>query len=332
MTATAIPIPAFEPMLPQTADAPFDSPDWAFEPKLDGMRIMAFREGSSVRLMTRAGIDNAADFPWLVEAIRNLPLTRVVLDGEVVALDSKGIPSFPLLQNRLTNRARLAFYVFDLLWFDDRNVSRETLSDRRQLLEALFLAIPSESPIKLNGSVPGQGNWMFEQCLRFGLEGVVAKRLRSRYASGKRTDTWLKVKKGLRDEFVIGGYTPGTGWRADTFGALVLGYYPAGSNALRYVGNVGSGFDTAALKRLLPMLRAIDSDASPFDSASPAPTAGSRAPGEIQYVRPELVAEVAYQERTTDGLLRFPVFLGLRSDKTPRQAGPERERSEVLDP
>lgn len=313
-------LPTYEPMLPQSIDLPFDDDQWLFEPKLDGMRLLAYVEpGQPVRLISRRGVDSADQHPWLGEALAQLGGGAMILDGELTALDPEGRPSFRLLQNRLSNGTQLVFYVFDVLHLDGNDLTVQPLRMRRAILETLMEQAPERLKLVMGMFTAGIG--MFEVCEKLGFEGTVAKRLSSRYQSGKRSDAWLKCKKRLSASLVVGGYTSGTGWRGDTFGALVLGYFPPGQSLLRYVGNVGTGFDGDSLAQLLPLLKARHTP-SWFNLDRVQPTAGTRAPGPIQYVRPDLVVDVLYQSFTEDGLMRFPVYVALRDDITPAQAGP----------
>jgi bifunctional non-homologous end joining protein LigD len=313
---------AVSPMLPTLAERPFSHPNWLFEPKLDGYRVVASIEGAEVRLASRRGLDCTDQYPWLVEALRRQPYTRMVIDGEVVALDENDRPSFQHLQNRMHDpNVCLLYYAFDILYRDGIDVRGVRLDERKPLLEQSL--VPSDR-VKLVEVFPEDGEMLYAAVQASGLEGVVAKRRDSKYDTGKRTEAWLKVKAVQRDEFVVGGYTRGTGARARTFGSLVLGQYAPGADKLTYVGNAGSGFDDKTLDRLVKRLEALRTDESPFDA--PIPTVGrwtrrERAEGPITFVKPELVAEVKYAERTQDGILRAPVFLGLRDDKPAAQVG-----------
>jgi bifunctional non-homologous end joining protein LigD len=312
------------PMLPTLADRPFSHPNWLFEPKLDGYRVIATIDGSNgeVRLASRRGLDCSDQYPWLVEALRRQPYSEMVLDGEVVALDENDRPSFQHLQNRQSDpNVCLLYYAFDLLYRDGFDLRGVPLDQRKPLLEQSLVA---SERVRLVEAFPAEGEMLYEVARANGMEGVVAKRRDSRYETGKRSDAWLKIKAVQRDEFVVGGYTHGGGARASTFGSLVLGYYGQGADRLSYVGNVGSGFDDTTLSTLLRRLEALRTDESPFDG--PIPTGGrwtrrEREEGPITFVRPELVAEVKFAERTQDGILRAPVFLGLRDDKPAREVG-----------
>jgi bifunctional non-homologous end joining protein LigD len=321
--ARRAPLPqTIPPMLPTLAERPFSHPNWLFEPKLDGYRVIAMRDHAEVRLASRRGLDCTDQYPWLAQAIRRQPYPRMVVDGEIVALDEQGRPSFQHLQNRGSDpNVALMYYAFDLLYRDGIDLRGVPLEDRKALLASSL--VPSER-LRLVETFPEDGEMLFQAARASGMEGVVGKRRDSRYESGKRSEAWLKVKATQRDEFVVGGYTQGTGARARTFGSLVLGFYPDGADRLAYVGNVGSGFDDKTLDSMLRRLQALKTDESPF--SGPIPTVGrwtrkERAEGPITFVRPELVAEVKYAERTQDGILRAPVFLGLREDKAPREVG-----------
>jgi bifunctional non-homologous end joining protein LigD len=292
----------------------FSDPAWLFEPKLDGVRAIALLRAGDVRLFSRRGLDATAQYPAVVQELMQLALGDAVLDGEIVAPDEQGRPSFHRLQQRLnlTNahdirRAEadvpVLYYLFDLLYFDGHDLRRAPLEQRKALLKH---AVAPAGRILLLDHFEEDGETAFEASKAHGLEGVVAKRRDSPYESGKRSRHWLKVKGTNSEDFVVAGYTPGQGSRGTTFGALVLGYYDDGH--LVYAGNVGSGFDDRTLDALLPRLESIRTDECPF---------GERPDvlGEATWVRPELVAEVRFDQWTPDGRLRAPVFLHLRDDK-----------------
>lgn len=318
---------AVEPMLPSIAERPFSDPSWLFEPKLDGYRVVAAVRDGSVRLWSRRGLDATKDYPMVVDSLKDLP-GELVLDGEVVALDERGLPSFDLLKQRLgqikrhavgslVGRYPLVYYVFDLLYRDGLDLRGVPLERRKVLLvDALY---PSDvvRPVE---SIEGEGLAAFEAAARLGLEGLIAKHRRSLYNPGQRATTWLKLKTVQTDEFVVGGFTAGRGHRADTIGSLLLGQYDA-EGKLRYVGHAGSGFDDRTVADVRRKLDALRAEVPPFDGeylTNGAPT----------WVRPELVAEVKFSEWTSDHKLRAPVFLRLREDKAPRDA----VRAEVVAP
>jgi bifunctional non-homologous end joining protein LigD len=307
------------PMLPSLLDRPFSNPNWLFEPKLDGYRVIASVEGNDVQLSSRRGLDCSNEYPWLVEALRRQPYREVIFDGEIVAVDEQGRPSFQLLQNRQGEpRPLLLFYAFDVLYRDGYDLRGVPLEQRKELLRLSL--VPNER-LKVVETFAEDGVGLFEAVRQAGIEGVVAKRRDSRYDPGKRSDSWLKIKATHSDEFVIGGYTAGSGARADTFGSLVVGYYKDGADKLTYVGHAGSGFDDRTLQSLHARLSALRSDENPFDNEVPRFGMWRRpgkAEGPITWVKPDLVAQVKYAERTSDGILRAPVFLGIREDKAAR--------------
>jgi bifunctional non-homologous end joining protein LigD len=309
------------PMLLSVAERPFSNPAWLFEPKLDGYRVIATLENGEVRLASRRGLDCTGEYPWLVEELRQQPYRDAVLDGEIVALDENGHPSFQLLQNRASEpRPHMVYYAFDLLFRDGYDLRGVPLEQRKALLSSSLFPIPGDR-VRMVNAFPEHGQEVYDAALANGMEGIVAKRRDSRYDTGKRTDAWLKIKATRSDEFVVGGYTVGSGARASSFGSLVVGYYKDGASKLTYVGHAGSGFDDRTLRTLHERLKALRTDESPFDDEVPGfgmwRRAG-KAEGPVTWVRPDLVAQVKYAERTTDGILRAPVFMGLREDKAAR--------------
>jgi bifunctional non-homologous end joining protein LigD len=307
------------PMLPSLADKPFSHPNWLFEPKLDGYRVIATVADGDVRLASRRGLDCSAEYPWLTDALRLQPYRNAIFDGEIVALDDHGRSSFQLLQNRASEpRPFLLYYAFDVLYRDGYDLRGVPLDQRKELLGNSL--IPSDR-VRLVDTYAEDGITLYDAVRSNGMEGIVAKRRDSRYETGKRTDSWLKIKATHSDEFVVGGYTVGSGSRAKTFGSLVVGYYKPGASKLTYVGHAGSGFDERSLRTVHGRLTAIRTDTSPFEGE--VPTMGvwhrpGKADGPITWVMPELVAQVKYAERTQEGILRAPVYLGLREDKDAR--------------
>jgi bifunctional non-homologous end joining protein LigD len=308
------------PMLPSLADRAFSNPNWLFEPKLDGYRVIGTVENGNVRLTSRRGLDCSPEYPWLVDALARQPYKNAIFDGEIVALDDDGKPSFQLLQNRASQpHPFLLFYAFDLLYRDGFDLRGVPLDQRRELLlSSLILS----DRIRVVETFAEDGVTLFEAARASGMEGIVAKRRDSRYEAGRRTDAWLKIKATHSDEFVIGGYTAGSGAREKTFGSLVVGYYKRGASKLTYVGHAGSGFDDRTLQTVYERLQKMRTEASPFDGEVPTLgrwTRPGKAEGPITWVKPELVAQVKYAEITQDGIMRAPVFLGLREDKTARE-------------
>lgn len=305
-----------QPMLATPADEAFDSPAFSYEPKWDGVRTLAFVDGGVVRLQTRNLLDCTAQYPeahGISEALTGA--YQAIVDGEIVALDEKGVPSFQRLQprmhvqdestvKRLRRSTPVRYHVFDLIWVDGEDLAKQPLRERQRRLEA---ALTPMGAIGRAEPFVGAGNALFNAVREQGLEGIVAKRLDSPYTSG-RSAAWIKVKSQRTLDCVIGGWTAGQGGRQSTLGALLLGVYREGK--LVPVGHVGTGFDERTLKDLLAKLRERESPTCPFD---PAPRTNQPA----RWCLPELVCEVHYSELTNDGTLRHPTFRGLRSDVDP---------------
>ncbi len=322
------------PMLPTLVSEPFSAPDWIFEPKLDGVRVLAMRQDGDVLLRSRNRLDMTDQYPALARAIAAEIADDVVLDGEIVALDAAGRPSFQLLQKRLNlsrteDRQRadrevpVYLYVFDLLFHEGRDLRPLPLKERRRLLADVISPI---DPIRVLPDLGSDGETAFRVAVDHGFEGLIAKRRSSRYESGQRSRQWLKIKSVASDEFIILGYTAGTGHRLDTFGSLLLGTRDE-DGVFRYVGNVGTGFDAGLLRDLLRRLESLRIPVTEVDPAlrkavregSRRAAAGRAREGATTWVRPELVAEVKFASWTDDGRLRAPVFLRLREDKPARE-------------
>jgi bifunctional non-homologous end joining protein LigD len=305
------------PMLARTGPLPHDEERWAFEVKWDGLRALVHSRPGRLRIETRTGREVTGAYPELRGINAALSHHEAILDGEVVAFDEDGRPSFAALQPRMAqhgqqldlravrrrtgSRAEIVLLLFDLLWLDGHPLVDLPYAERREQLAALGL---EGDHWRVSPSHPGEGRALLEATAAQGLEGVVAKRLDSPYRAG-RDGRWRKIKHVLRQELVVGGWTPGGGGRATTFGALQLGVHDA-EGALRYCGAVGTGFDEAALGRVLRALREREADASPF--------AGRQPPKGTRFVVPDLVAEVRFAEWTPDGSIRHSSFLGLRDD------------------
>jgi len=284
-------------MLATLTGEPFDRPGWVYEEKYDGDRILAYKDGTRVRLLSRSGQDRTDRFPQIVAAIARLRPATLVLDGEVVVFDRRHVSRFQLLQQ---GQGEASYAVFDCLFADGRDLRDEPLAARRAALEKV---IGAPGVLLLSRRLAANGLRAYALARRAGLEGLVAKDLSSRYV-GTRSRSWLKVKVHQEDEFVIAGFTAPRGARR-YFGALLLGAYERGR--LRYVGKVGTGFDAGILaalhRRFRPLIRTRSALADP-----------PRGSG-LTFLRPELVAQISYQELTADGRLRQPVYLGLREDK-----------------
>jgi bifunctional non-homologous end joining protein LigD len=310
-TVGHIPSSALRPMLATLIDAPFDDPDWLFETKWDGYRIVARVEQGMVALYSRRGRHVTADYPSGATALAKMR-RRVVLDGELIALDAGGRTSFQLLQNARQSRTRLRYCVFDLLFLDGKDVRRLPLVERKRLLRPI---LPKGAVIRFSRHVQRYGVKFFRAAERKRLEGIMAKRAQSRYRSGERSRDWLKIKTSKRQEVVIVGFTRPRKSRQH-FGALVLAVRDG--NAWRYVGHAGTGFSAASLEAIHAKLRRLITQKSPFRE----PTPNEK---QTTWVRPRLVGEVKFTEWTNNGQMRHPAFVGLRTDKPARDVVREKE-------
>jgi len=321
--AAQVPMPTIvRPMLATPIAKPFDNPDWVFEIKWDGYRAVAFIEEGRVRLVSRSQNDLTAQFPELGALPKFVRAQRTILDGEIVALDEKGRPSFSLMQqrtgfhpgkHRLPGRkgVPIVYYAFDLLYLDGFDLRRVALEARKQLLRE---HIKADGLIHYSDHFAEKGRDLFEAARQQGLEGIVAKKRNGAYQE-KRSSDWLKIKITQRQECVIGGYTDPEGSR-QYLGALVLGLYDR-QGRLIHVGQVGTGFDQKGLKEMFARLQPLETKENPFYGS----IGGLR---RVHFVRPELVAEVKYSEwthETAEGgvKLRAPVFMGLRADKSAKE-------------
>jgi len=282
-------------------------PEWVYEEKYDGIRAVAYRDDDRVRILSRSGQELTGGFTPIADALRGLPDRDFVLDGELVVFDASGVSRFQLLQRRgIEPRLRPVYAVFDCLRSRGRDILRRSLEERRARLLA---QIPSRAlPLMPSRRLPKNGERALATAREKGWEGVIAKIADSPYEPGVRSRAWVKVKVRGESEFVIGGYTPPQGSRAE-FGALLVGLHDRGK--LRYTGKVGTGYTQETLRELGAKLRRLRTDGSPFD---PAPRIK-----DAIWVKPRLVAQIAYAEWTADDKLRQPAFLGLRTDKRPEE-------------
>ena len=306
--------------------------DWSFEPKYDGMRALAFIEPTRVRLMTRNGKDKSTQFPEVVAALGKLGRQlgrKVILDGEVVALERNRPGHFQSLQGRfhlkgaadIAHAARVspaAIVVFDILLDGRDALLDEPLTVRRQRLERVLRKPPAG--VRVSESSPN-GARMMDRARRGRWEGIIAKRSTSTYAPGARSRDWLKLKLQHRSEFVVGGFTEPRRTRPH-LGAILLGYFDS-REQLRYVGHTGGGFDRETLRDMRERLERIEQDRSPFGEVP-------RSNEQVHWVKPKVVVEVKFSEWTSDGRLRQPIFLGLRDDKNARDVHLERESVQRL--
>jgi bifunctional non-homologous end joining protein LigD len=317
-SAPSDPPPHMKPMLAESADEPFDDPTWTFEPKLDGVRTLAYVSTDHTTLFSRTGRDQTGQYPELGNLATYVNALHAVLDGEIVVLGPDGQPSFELLQQRINltspadvDKARKAhpvvFYAFDILWFDERDLTGLPLTERREILHEV---VTQAGPIAFTYSIEGDGTAFYEAAKGLGIEGIIAKRLDSTYEQGKRSRHWKKIKAMRTLDAVVIGWTPGGGSRSTTFGALLLGAYDDDA-ALRWIGQVGTGFTGRLLDDIQSKLDPIEVDEPPIDDPD------LRAVKGAHFVRPELVCEVTYLEMTRAGKLRAPSFRGLRPDKEP---------------
>jgi len=301
--------PAIEPQLATLVEAPPVGAEWLHELKLDGYRICARIEKGSVRLLTRSGNDWTDAFRPIAEALAGLPVRAALLDGEVVVHDAQGRSRFQLLQNALGHAdAELHFYAFDLMHLDGFDLRAAPLQARKELLEKLHGRLPPEGNIHFSGHVVGGGAKFLARACERGEEGIVSKLANAPYTSG-RTRTWLKVKCHKRQEFVVVGFTEPRGSRVG-FGALLLAVHDQ-AGALRYAGKVGTGFSDATLHELRQRLAQLARARPPVIDAR-------RAERGARWVEPRLVAEVEFSEWTSDGKIRHPAFIALRTDKPPQ--------------
>ena len=314
--ATAEEMPsAVEPMLARLSTMPADEDRWAFEVKWDGVRAIAHSQPGRLRFVTRNGNEISAAYPELRPLNRALGSHSAILDGEIVAFDEQGRPSFQALQPRIHQRGEAAirrlmattpvtYAIFDLLWLDGHSLMELPYTERRRRLAELRL---DGERWRVPAHHEGHGSALLAATAEQGLEGVVAKRLDSRYAPGRRDGSWLKIKNSRRQELVIGGWTEGRRARQNRLGALELGVHDPDSGELKYAGKVGTGFDEGELDRLGELLKPLAIRRSPFSGRQPARGA--------HFVKPRLVAEIEFGEWTRDGRLRHPRYLGLREDK-----------------
>ncbi|MET7357936.1 non-homologous end-joining DNA ligase [Streptomyces sp. NPDC005562] len=311
---------AAAPMLARLSDRRDFPAGWIFERKLDGIRVLAVRENGRVTLRSRSGRRLDATYPEIVDALAAQDCADFTVDGEIVAY-AHGRTDFARLQQRmgLTRRAdveaskvAVTYYVFDLLRLDGTDVRRLPLRTRKSLLRrALTFAAPLRFCAHRN---EGGADLLADACAR-GWEGLIAKRADSAYRT-RRSDDWLKLKCSQGQEFVVGGFTEPAGSRVG-IGALLIGHHEGGR--LRYAGKVGTGFDRRALLDLRTRLDALETSGSPFD--------GRVAERTAHWVRPRLVAQIAFTEWTRDGMLRHPRYLGLRDDKDPADVVRERPQA-----
>lgn len=300
---------------PKTADAMkavltderFSDPRWIYERKLDGIRCIAIKDGKNLRMLSRNNLSLNDRYPEVAKALEKQPTKRFAIDGELVAF-SGNQTSFAKLADARRGKARVFYYVFDIVWLDGEDVRPLPVLERKKLLKK---AIDFEDPIRFTTHRNEKGEEFFKYACKHGWEGLIAKRADSPYVTTRSKD-WLKFKCEHGQELVIGGFTAPRRSREE-FGALLLGYYDKDGN-LNYAGKVGTGFDRETLKELGGKMRQLEQAERPF--AGDDKIAGIRG---VTWTKPELVAQVGFTEWTSDGRLRHPRFQGLRDDKSARE-------------
>lgn len=296
---------------------------WLLEIKYDGFRALGVINDGEVELWSRNHKPLNDRFPEVVDALKNLKCASAIVDGEVAALDEAGRPTFQLLQNRESaegSAAPLIYYAFDLIHLDGKSLVNEPIEMRKAALEKLLKR--AAGCIRFSPTFEEDPELLLEQVRKQGLEGIIGKRRNSIYEPGRRSGTWVKKRIALDQEFVIGGYTPPQGGRA-YFGALLIGYYEG--DKLLYAGKVGTGFNSKLLAELHGKFGKIRSNQNPFSNIpvtrKPRFGAGATAAAlrDVVWLKPELVCQLKFSEWTREGILRQPVFLGLREDKRARE-------------
>lgn len=312
--------PSFSaPMLASPGENPARNSGWICEPKLDGIRGIACIRDGKTTLLSRRGLDITRQYPVLAATLTAMFPLDIMLDGEIIALNDAGQPSFQQLQQRMNlakeidvERAEKSvpvfYFVFDVLYADKYSLTAVTLRERKKILEAL---IEKNDQVRLLHHFDTDAELAYEACVEQGFEGIVAKRIESHYENGRRSPSWIKIKAQQTDEFVVGGYTAGQGSRGTSFGALLLGQYDQNGN-FHYCGSVGTGFDDKLLNQTMRLLQPLKIAKCPF----------KKRPDEkkqVVWIEPNVVIEAKFMDWTRDRHLRAPVFLRFRDDKAPRE-------------
>jgi bifunctional non-homologous end joining protein LigD len=300
------------PMMATLTDAPFDKKGWIFEVKWDGYRLLAQVQKQNIRLYSRSNQTYTDHFPQIVSDLKTIG-HEVLLDGEVVVVNDKGISEFQLLQNYMKNKkGQLLYCIFDILYLDQHDLHHLPLADRKSILHQL-IEESDHGTLRLSGYFEDRGKDFYKVAKENGLEGVIAKNLRSTYQYGRRSKDWLKIKAIQEQEAIICGFTSPRGSRK-FLGALILGLYKG--KELQYIGHTGGGFDEESLKNVYDRLKPLMTKECPFKTKPK-----TNAPA--TWVKPQLVCEVKFQEWTDDGNMRQPIFLGIREDKKPQEVTQE---------
>lgn len=310
--------PSVEPMLATPGGTPFDDEDWLFEVKWDGVRTLAYINGDQLKLVSRRKRDVTEQYGELASLPTQLSGRNALIDGEIVALDDEGRPSFERIQQRFTlarpsknaiEKNPVDFLAFDLLWLDGESLMDRPIEERRALLERHL--VPGKR-VQISPQISGKGTAFFGAAKARGLEGIVAKRKGSTYRPGQRTKDWVKIKAVRRQDCVIVGWSPGQGTRDGSIGSILCGVIRGGQ--LEYAGHCGTGFTQKFLEKLRSIVRPLETEEPPV----PAPPSDVDLRG-VHWVRPELVCEVEYLEFTSQGRMRAATFRGLREDKVPEE-------------
>ena len=316
-----MPLRAIRPMLASSATELPEGRDWSYEVKWDGYRAIAVKDAAAVHLSSRNVKDLTREYPGVAAGVRALGHRSVMLDGEIVAVDEQGRPTFQALHHRTTTGIHIVYYAFDILHLDGRDLKNDPLDRRREMLAQVV----AETPLLLSDALPGTPAAIQQVIRQLGLEGVIAKRRSSVYVPGKRTEAWLKVKFNRRQEFVVGGFKP----NAANFDSLLVGCYE--DRKLYFAGKVRAGFTPASRADLFRRIAADQTPRCPFVNL---PSKATSHWGEgiteeemtkLRWVKPRHVVEVSFVEWTRDGSLRHAQFVGVREDKSPRDV--RRERS-----
>jgi bifunctional non-homologous end joining protein LigD len=306
-------VPTLRPVLASSATHLPAGAGWSYEVKWDGYRTLAIKDGSRIKLLSRNLKGATRLYPTVAREVARLQPDAVLLDGEVVAIDDQGRPSFKALHHQAAHT--LVYYAFDLLHLDGRNLTAIPLDERRDLLARVL----NGSRLLRSEPLPGTPAQIEKAVRELHLEGVVAKRRNSSYEPGKRSRSWVKVKFNRRQEFVVGGFKP----NANGFESLLVGYYEG--RKLMFPGKVRAGLTPHTRADLIAMLKALVQPKCPFANL-PSSTTGHWGEGitaedmaALRWVKPKIVVEVSFVEWTRDGLLRHPEFIGVRDGKSPRE-------------
>ncbi|MDF2437357.1 MAG: ligase [Bacteroidota bacterium] len=323
-SAPSLKFPAsFKPMLATLVDKPFDEEGWIYEVKWDGYRALALSNKGKIELKSRNDKSFALKFYTVVDALKKWNVNAIV-DGEIVVVGENGISDFGALQNwRSEADGDLLFYVFDVLWYEGKDLTELPLTERKEVLKKI---VPDGGIIKLSDSFNESGIEFYEAAKKMGLEGIIAKKADSTYSVGNRSKSWLKIKANKRQEMVIGGYTINDD-TSKLFSALLVGFYENGK--LIYTGKIGTGFNDKTQKEMMKLFKPLVVKKPPFDELpdvnKPSRFRPNPPHASVTWLKPQLVCEVSFTEMTTDGIMRHPSFQGMRTDKNANDVVREKE-------